>query len=299
MTMPGALASILFVLVWSTGFVVARAAIPHADPQAFLLARMAATALLLGGAAAAMREPRLRATRAARHMALGAVMPGFYLCAGWWTVSRGMPAGIMSLLGSLQPLPVALLSFLFFGERLPRRGVFGMIVGAAGVAMVLTPTLERGGGGVAVLPALFGVAAIVAMSAATLVQHRMLAGDPLLRTVALQNVGGVFVGGLSWLASGTGRWDGGLVLWASFAWSVLGLSIGGLVLFAWLVARQGATRVSTLLLLVPALAAIEAWALFGEALGPIQLVGFVLALGGVLLARRPAESTAEPAAETA
>jgi drug/metabolite transporter (DMT)-like permease len=293
--MPAVVASILFVLVWSTGFVVARAAIPHADPQALLLARMIATASLLGIAAAALRERGLPPARAAWHVALGAMMPGFYLCAGWWAVSRGMPAGIMSLLGALQPLPIALIAFLAFGERLPPRSIAGMAVGAVGVALVLGPTLERGGAGVAVLPALFGLAAVLAMAAGTLLQHRLLAGDPLLRAVSLQNVGGALVGGIVWLAIGTEHWDGGVVLWASFAWSVFGLSIGGLVLFAWLIARQGATRVSTLLLLVPALAAIEAWALFGEALGPVQLAGFVVALGGVLLAREPTTPAPEPA----
>ncbi|WP_419828195.1 DMT family transporter [Sphingomonas sp.] len=297
--MSGAVASVLFVLVWSTGFVVARAAIAHADPQAFLLARMAATALLLGLGAAALRERRLPATRAAMHVGLGAAMPGFYLCASWWSVGTGMPAGVMSLLGALQPLPIALIAFLGFGERLSTRSVAGMAVGVAGVTMVLAPTLERGGATLAVLPAVFGLAAVLAMAAATLVQHRLLAGDPLLGTVALQNVGGAVTGVLGCLVVGSTRWDGGAWLWASFAWSVLGLSIGGLVLFAWLIGRQGATRVSTLLLLVPALAAVEAWALFGETLAPFQIVGFVLALGGVLLARRAADRTPEPAAEPA
>jgi drug/metabolite transporter (DMT)-like permease len=98
------------------------------------------------------------------------------------------------------------------------------------------------------------------------------------------------------LAIGQYHWDDTPILWAGLAWSVLALSAAGLSLLVWMVRHQGATRVSVLLLLVPMLAAIEAWALFGEKLGPIQIAGFALALGGVLLARaRTKPAIAEPA----
>src|SRR3546814_9061325 len=76
------------------------------------------------------------------------------------------------------------------------------------------------------------------------------------------------------------RWDGSPMLWIGLAWSVLALSTAGLSLLVWLVRHQGPTRMSMLLLLVPPLAAVEAWLLFGERLGPVQLIGFALALGG-------------------
>src|SRR3546814_19867071 len=89
------------------------------------------------------------------------------------------------------------------------------------------------------------------------------------------------------------------MLWIGLAWSVLALSTAGLSLLVWLLRHQGPTRMSMLLLLVPPLAAVEAWLLFGERLGPVQLIGFALALGGVMLGRstRPApdRDIAEPA----
>lgn len=294
--MLAAIAPALFVLIWSTGFVAARLAVPHADPQLFLTVRMAATAGLLALAALMMRDRWPRGRRLASHLLVGALLPGFYLCASWWAVQNGMPAGIMSLLGALQPLPIALLSFVLLGERLTRISAGGIAVGVAGVALVLWPVLEGGPGALSVVPAALGIAAVVAMAAGTLFQHARLSADPLSAAVAVQNVAGSAVGLLCWAMVGTSHWDGSAALWEAMAWSVLGLSIGGLVLLAWLVRHQGATRVSALLLLVPALAAVEAWALFGERLVPLQLAGFVLALGGVLLARiRPRETIAEPA----
>ncbi len=291
-----AAAPVLFVLIWSTGFVAARLAMPHADPQLFLAVRMVATAAALAAAALVTRDRWPRGRRLAAHLLVGTLLPGFYLCASWWAVQNGMPAGIMSLLGALQPLPIALLSFLLLGERLSGRAAIGIAVGVTGVALVLLPVLERGGGGLSIVPAALGIAAVVAMAAGTLLQHARLSADPLCAGVAVQNFSGAAIGLAGWALVGTSHWDGSAALWEAMAWSVLGLSIGGLLLLAWLVRHQGATRVSTLLLLVPALAAVEAWALFGERLVPLQLLGFVLALGGVLLARmRPRETVAEPA----
>lgn len=294
--MFAALAPVLFVMIWSTGFVAARLAMPHADPQLFLAGRMAATAALLGGAAVVTRDTWPRGGRLVTHLMVGALMPGFYLCASWWAVQNRMPAGIMSLLGALQPLPIALFSYLLLSERLGRTGLTGIAVGAVGVMLVLLPVLERGGGALSILPTVFGVAGVVAMAVGTLVQHARLSGDALAPSVAIQNIGGTAVGIASYALVGTPHWDGSAMLWATMIWSVLGLSVAGLVLLAWLMRRQGATRVSVLLLLVPALAAVEARALFGERLVAIQLVGFALALGGVLLARvRARETVAEPA----
>lgn len=279
------LAPILFVLVWSTGFVAARAALPHADPQLFLVLRMIATAALLGLAALAAREAWPRGRRLALHLATGALLPGVYLCLSWWSVQNGMPAGIMSLLGALQPLPIALLSFALLGERLSWWAMAGIATGVAGVTLVLLPVLGRGGGTMEIVPAALGVLAVVAMAIGTLIQQAALAADPLRSGIATQNAGGGAVGLASYALVGAPRWDGSAMLWATMAWSVLGLSIAGLVLLAWLVRQQGATRVSVLLLLVPALATVEAWALFGEALNPLQLTGFALALTGVTIAR--------------
>jgi drug/metabolite transporter (DMT)-like permease len=99
------------------------------------------------------------------------------------------------------------------------------------------------------------------------------------------------------LTIGEMRWDNSPLLWMGLGWSVLGLSAGGLSLLIWLVRTQGPTRMSMLLLLVPPLAAVEAWLLFGERLGPIQLIGFALALVGVLLGRSQGkrETVNEPA----
>lgn len=284
--MFGIVASILFVLIWSTGFIVARAVVPHGAPELILAVRLSATALLLGGAALYARQAWPRGKRLRLHLAAGAMLHGLYLTASWWAVGRGMPAGIMSLLGSLQPLMVAVASVALLGDRLPGRAWAGLAIAIGGVACVLLPALERSGtGAIGLVPVVAGVAAIVAMTGGTLIQRGQIAGDPILMSGAAQNLGGALVAIAATLIVGEYRWDNAPILWIGLGWSVLGLSAAGLSLLVWLVRHQGPTRMSMLLLLVPPLAAIEAWLLFGERLAPVQIVGFLLALGGVLLGR--------------
>jgi drug/metabolite transporter (DMT)-like permease len=139
------LAPIVFVLIWSTGLVVARAVVPHASTELFLFVRMALSAVLLGGLAFAAREQWPRRGQLATHLLAGALLHGVYLSAAYWTVAHGMPAGIMSLLGSMQPLVTVIALFLMDGERPSWRTVYGLGIATAGVACVLAPALADTG----------------------------------------------------------------------------------------------------------------------------------------------------------
>lgn len=291
------IAPVLFVLIWSSGFVTARLAVPHAAPQLILLARMALTAMLMGGAAWIARDRLPRGKRLGLHLLAGGLLNGVYLCASWWAVQRGMPAGVMSLLGALQPLVVAVGAFLFLGERLPSRAWAGLGIGLVGVALVLEPLLDVGlSRAVPAFVVAVAAGSIVAMAAGTMIQSSSLARDGIWISSAVQNLGGTFVALLATLAQGDAHWDNSPALWLSLAWSVLMLSAAALSLLVWMTRHQGATRVSVLLLLVPPLAAVEARFLFGEHLSALQLLGFALALGGVLLARaRRTSPPTEPA----
>ncbi|USI72618.1 DMT family transporter [Sphingomonas morindae] len=283
--MFAAAAPLFFVLLWSTGFIVARATVPHAAPEPVLAARLALTALLLGLIALARGSAFPRGRRLGLHLIAGLLLNGLYLCLSWWAVARGMPAGIMSLLGALQPLIVAVASFALLGERLAPRAWLGLGIGLIGVTCVLAPLIGRHHASVPAIVATGAVAAVLAMAAGTMIQRGALAGDSVWVAGAVQNIGGLPVALLGSLWMADARWDNSLELWVALGWSVLGLSAAALSLLVWMTRHQGPTRVSALLLLVPPLAAVEAWLLFGERLVPLQLFGFALALGGVLLAR--------------
>lgn len=281
---PGA-----FVLIWSTGFLVGRAVAPHADPFWFLALRFACVAIAFCAAAwwAGAAWPHGR-QRIGLHMLAGALMSGMYLGPSWWAMARGMPAGVMALIGALQPLFTALVAVLWLRQHLPARTWAGLGLGFGGVALVLAPRLAATDANALQWPVvLAAVGSIVSLTlGATVQKSRWLAQDDLRSASAVQNLGAVGVLLAMALTLGTPHWDGSATLWAALAFAVLVLSIGGATLLIWLMRRGEATRTAALLLAVPPLAALEAWAIFGETLAPVQLLGFVLAMAGVALARR-------------
>ncbi|MBJ9664508.1 EamA family transporter [Burkholderia gladioli] len=114
--MFSSLATLFFVLIWSTGLVVAKAVVPHASTDLFLLVRMLLSAGLLGALALAARERWPGGRQLASHLLAGALLQGVYLSAAYWTVGHGMPAGVMSLIGSMQPIVTVLAMFFIFSK---------------------------------------------------------------------------------------------------------------------------------------------------------------------------------------
>ena len=99
-----AAAPLIFVLLWSTGFIGARLTAPDAEPLSFLACRFAIVALLLAVWSIAVRAPWLSARDALRAAIAGALIHGGYLGSVFWAVYHGMPAGVSALIVCLQPL---------------------------------------------------------------------------------------------------------------------------------------------------------------------------------------------------
>ncbi|MFX1674640.1 DMT family transporter [Paraburkholderia sp. A2WS-5] len=298
--MLDSLAPALFVVLWSTGFVVARAIAPYADPNLFLLARFGGTALLFACVALALRAPWPRGREFGKHLFAGALLQGVYLGASYWAVAQGLSAGVMALLGALQPLLTSALAAPLFGERLTMRRWQGLSLGLAGVVLVLMPKLRAAAAGVPaaaaadasgthaspLLVVLVAVLAVGAITAGTLYQKTSLAKADIRSASAVQNAGATVVAALLALALGEHRWIASTTLWISLAWGIAMLSGVGVTLLVWMVRHGDAARATALLFLAPPLAALESWLLFGETLAPVQMAGFGVALAGVVLARR-------------
>ncbi|MDA8521741.1 DMT family transporter [Acidovorax sp. NCPPB 4044] len=284
-----AIAPVLFVVIWSTGFLVGRGVSAHADPFWFLAARFVGVAVLFGAAAlwARVAWPR-GAGRIALHLAAGALMNGLYVGPSWWAMSQGLPSGVMALIGALQPLFTALIAVTVLQGRLKPATWAGLALGFGGVAMVLWPRLAVSAGAAALpLPVLLAAAgSILALTVGSMVQKSPLAAGDLRSASAVQNLGAIAVLVPLAVAFGTPRWDGSPLLWGYLAYAVLVLSIGGATLLIWLMRHGEATRTAALVLAVPPLSAVQAWAIFGETLTALQIVGFAVAIAGVALARR-------------
>ncbi|MGF6753600.1 DMT family transporter [Paraburkholderia sp. GAS42] len=281
----------LFVVLWSTGFVVARAITPFADPNLFLLARFGGTAVLFAIVALATRATWPTGRNLGKHLLAGALLQGVYLGAGYWAVAQGLSAGVMALLGAPQPLLTAAVAAPLFGERQSRRGWAGMALGLIGVALVLAPKLAAAGAPVPhgsappSLVILISILAVVSITAGTLFQKTSLAKADIRSASAVQNFGAAVVATALALALGEHRWIPSTQLWASLAWGIVMLSGVSVTLLMWMVRRGEVSRATVLLFLAPPLAALEGYIGFGEKLLPVQIAGFVFALAGVWLAR--------------
>lgn len=278
----------VFVLIWSTGFIVARYGMPHAPPLTFLSWRYALSVLCFGVWIVLARAAWPQGARQWGHLCVtGVLMHAGYLGGVWAAVKAGMGAGTIALLVGLQPVLTALwLSRSQSGENgthVSSRQWAGLMLGLAGLVLVVWRKL--GAGELSTLNLSLAVLALLSITAGTLYQKRFVAPCDVRTANLVQLLAALVVScPLALLEAEP------IVLHPHFvgalAWSVLGLTLGGSSLLYLLIQRGAATRVTSLLYLVPPTTAVMAWLLFDEALTPLMLFGMALTALGVWLVAR-------------
>src|SRR3954447_11723421 len=280
------LAPPLFVFLWATGFIAARLVIPYADPLTFLVLRYVLAAILLGLIALAARAPWPTAARGWRNgMIAGMLIHGGYLGAVFWSIKHGLPAGISALIAGLQPLVTGMLVGPLIGERVSARRWLGIAVGFLGTALVIAPKLGAAGG-FSALPVTVCFLGTVSITLGTIWQKRTAAAVDLRTNAVAQFVGAALATLPVALILENGRLEPAPELFIGLTWSVVALSIGAIGLLLVLIRRGAVAGVAALLYLVPPVAALMAYGLFGEQLSPMQILGMLVAAAGVALASR-------------
>ncbi|MDP9459776.1 MAG: DMT family transporter [Actinomycetota bacterium] len=282
---------VLFVLLWSTGFVGAKYGLPYAEPFTFLGVRLVAAAVLLALLALVMRSARPASRAQTGHAAVaGVLLHAGYLGGVFYAISIGVPAGVAAVIVSLQPVLTAFLANQLLQEHPTRRQWLGLVLGVLGVALVVGPGIAASPGSDVPLPVAGLASCLVALAsgtAGTLYQKRNGDAVPLVWGTAVQYAAAAVP--LLLLAVGTERmtirWTGNFVL--ALVWLVLVLSIGAVLLLLLLLRRGTASSVSSLLYLVPPATAVEAYLLFGERLSALSLVGIGVTAAGVALVVLP------------
>jgi len=296
LTLLERLAPALFVLIWSTGWIAARYAAPHADPLTFLCLRFAFAFAVVTAIALAARAPwPVRGLGLAHALVSGALLHALYLGGVWWAIGHGLPAGISGLIAGLQPILTALLAPGLVGERIGSLQWAGIGVGFAGIALVLQPGLAGLGAerlAAVLAPIGVNVGAMLAVTLGTFYQKRYLATGDLRAMTALQYLGALIVLAPIAYALEPGRLDWNATTILVMAWSVLGLSVGAIGFLLLLIRRGAVSRTAALIYLVPPTVAIEAALLFGETLSALQVAGVALTAAGVALATRRAAPAA-------
>lgn len=273
---------LLFVLIWSTGFIVAKFGLPYAPVMTFLLLRYLCVLLILVPAWLWVRAPW--PTGRVVHIAIAGVMvQAGYLSGVWSAIKLGMPAGLAALIVGLQPLLTAFGARLI-GEPVRARQWLGLVLGLAGVGLVVSNKLTASGSSVVNIS--LCLVALLSITAGTLYQKRFCPQFDLHSGAVIQFTASVLVTlpfaiALEDLtpAFDSVQWTPDFI--GALCWSVFALSIGAIFLLFALIRKNAATKVSSLMYLTPPLTALIAWLLFDETLSMAGMLGMLLAVTGV------------------
>lgn len=281
---PKRLIPATFVLLWATGFIGARYAMPWAEPFTFLAIRFVLAFLILGAVMLALGSGRLPPRAIFHAVVVGMLLHGVYLGGVFWAIHQGLPAGLSALIAGLQPLVTAVLAGALLGEEIRPRHWVGLATGFVGVVIVLSPKLGALGGGVTWQTLTASLIAMAGISAGTIWQKRAGTSGDLVTGTFWQYVGAAILMTVASFAFETQEMTVNGELIFAMAWLVFVLSIGAIFLLMVMIRDGAMSKVASLFYLVPAVTAVIAWALFGEQLSAIQLVGMAIATLGVGLA---------------
>jgi drug/metabolite transporter (DMT)-like permease len=272
----------VFVVLWGSGFIGAKLGLPYAEPATLLSLRYVVVVALLVPICVFARAPWPATHAETWHMVLaGVLLQAGYIGGVFFSINAGMPAGVSALIIGIQPILTAVASAPMLGERTNLRQWLGLALGVAGVALVVhEKTVFEGVGVVAVS---FSVLALFSITLGTLWQKKYCSRIDLRTGAAIQFSAALAVlAPISLLAETQQiRWTGEFVF--ALAYLVLVLSLGATLLLFWLIRHGAATKVASLMYLVPPCTALMAWPLFGETYTVFSAAGMAVAVIAVWL----------------
>jgi drug/metabolite transporter (DMT)-like permease len=276
----------IFIVIWSSGFVVAKYAFPSGDALYFLAIRLILATVILFLLTIALRQPlRLSRSEIYSSLAIGISLHGFYLAGVWYAIELGAPAGLSSVITSIQPVLVSLLAVRILMEPLTFRQIAGLVLGLAGVFLVVLPKLSKADGFTAESVG-FLVMGLLGSTVATLLQKKIGHSIPLMMGTTYQFGIAAIILLIFSLATGRTYFElTATAVWAML-WAVLVTSIAAVLLLLWLLNHGSAAKVSSLLYLVPPMAVLQAFVLFGEKVNAQAVLGIVMTALGVALVLR-------------
>lgn len=279
-------APVIFLALWSAGFGVAKLGLEHAPPITLLALRYGILVLVLAPLAIALRVPLPRSARALADVAMvGFLIQVVYFALCYLAFKAGVSAGGVAIIVCLQPILVALAAPRFVGETVGPRVWAGLALGLAGAALVIfgrSSVAAESGAGVAL-----AVGALLGITGGTLWEKRFgVSHHPVMANLIQYAVGAVFTLPLALLTEDVTAitWDFELI-WV-LVYLIAGNSLLAMSLLLAMIRVGEVARVSALFYLVPALSALFAWPLLGEAMPLLAWGGMALAGLGVALASR-------------
>lgn len=277
---------LLFVLLWSTGFIGAKYGLPHAEPYTLLFLRFVLTLVLLVALIAHFKPAPPANWRQRLHlMVSGSLIHGAYLGGVFTAIKSGMPAGLCALIVGLQPLLTTMSAPLLLGERVTRMQWLGVVLGLFGLTLIFA-TGSNHAAAFNQHAAWAAVIALLGITAGTLYQKKFCAHNEILSSAFFQYLSTVVIFGLgTYLFESREIQFTHQLIFAIF-WLAIVLSIGAILLLNYLIKHGEIHKVSSLFYLVPAVTALEAAWLFDEKLGIEKVAGMAIVTFSVFIVVR-------------
>jgi drug/metabolite transporter (DMT)-like permease len=270
----------LFILIWSTGFIIARYGMPHAEPLTFLAIRFFGVILILLPCILWFKAPWPSKSQIV-HLAIAGVLIQFgYLAGVWIAIRHGMPVGLTALIVGLQPILTAVF-VSFLAEKITRSQWQGLFLGLLGVFLVLYAQINTTG--VNAQTIFFNIIGLLSITVGTIYQKKYCAQFDLRTGSLIQFMTSLGLATIGAYLFETREVEWVLELVGALVWGIVGISIGAMSLLFILIRRGNATKVSSLMYLTPPTTAIMGWILFNEPLTILVGLGTVLTMLGVLI----------------
>ena len=276
--------SIIFVVLWASAFVSAKYGLTASGPFSFLGVRFAIVSVIFAVIALVLKSTWPDRKTLIPTLLAGVLMHGVYLGGVFFAISKGTPAGISSLIVSIQPIITAFLALIFLQEHVRKVQWLGITAGLVGVALVVSPRL---GGAIPVIGLISCLVAVNAMSVGTIIQKRYLGGLDLIAGNTLQAMAAAAFYGVLLMTVETYylEWTSEVTL--SMIWIITTVSIGAVSILMLLIRRGQMAATSSLFFMVPPVSALMGYIFFGETLGIIGILGVAVASFGVWLVNKP------------
>ena len=270
----------LFILIWSTGFIIARYGMPHAEPLTFLAIRFFGVILILLPCILWFKAPWPSKSQIV-HLAIAGVLIQFgYLAGVWIAIRHGMPVGLTALIVGLQPILTAVF-VSFLAEKITRSQWQGLFLGLLGVFLVLYAQINTTG--VNAQTIFFNITGLLSITVGTIYQKKYCAQFDLRTGSLIQFMTSLGLATIGAYLFETREVEWVLELIGALVWGIVGISIGAMSLLFILIRRGNATKVSSLMYLTPPTTAIMGWILFNEPLTILVGLGTLLTMLGVLI----------------
>jgi drug/metabolite transporter (DMT)-like permease len=270
----------LFILIWSTGFIIARYGMPHAEPLTFLAIRFFGVILILMPCILWFKAPWPSKSQIV-HLAIAGVLIQFgYLAGVWIAIRHGMPVGLTALIVGLQPILTAVFVSLL-AEKITRSQWQGLFLGLFGVFLVLYAQINTAG--VNAQTIFFNITGLLSITVGTIYQKKYCAQFDLRTGSLIQFMTSLGLATIGAFLFETREVEWVLELVGALVWGIVGISIGAMSLLFILISRGNATKVSSLMYLTPPTTAIMGWILFNEPLTILVGLGTLLTMLGVLI----------------